>query len=207
MPVKVLNKRGSGTMDDIADGISFAADNGANVINLSLGGPSPLTILEDAVDYAWDNGVVVVCAAGNEETDAPSYPAAYTNCISVSATTLNDNLASYSNFGETIDIAAPGGEAVDSDGDGYNDMILQNTFSRRTEGYYFYQGTSMASPHVAGVAALVISADPTLSQFGVRNILENTAEDLGDSGWDEDFGHGLVDAYEALMAAIGGGRR
>ncbi len=205
MPVKVLDSRGSGSFDDIADGIYYAVDNGADVINMSLGGGSSLSILEDAVNYAWNNGVVVVCAAGNEDTSAPSYPAAYTNSISVSATTSIDTLASYSNYGSTIDIAAPGGDSGDNNGDGYDDMILQNTFSSTGEGYYFYAGTSMASPHVAGVAALVKSANPSLTNAEIRAILENTAEDLGAAGWDQYFGYGLVDAYAAVLAAGGGG--
>lgn len=205
MPIKVLNWRGSGTYDDIADGIYFATTAGADVINMSLGGPTSLTILEDAVNEAWSSGVVVVCAAGNENSDVPSYPAAYENAISVSATTSLDTLASYSNYGDTIDIAAPGGDSGDNNGDGYDDMILQNTFSRSGEGYYFYAGTSMASPHVAGVAALVKSANPALGNDQIRGILETTAEDLGDPDWDPDFGYGLVDAYAAVLAAGGDG--
>ncbi|HDP93955.1 MAG TPA: PKD domain-containing protein [Candidatus Aminicenantes bacterium] len=203
MAVKVLNQRGSGTYDDIADGIIWAADHGAHVINLSLGGSSSLQILEDAVNYAWNQGVVVVCAAGNDGVSTPFYPAAYTNSISVSATTYLDTLASYSNYGSTIDISAPGGDSGDNNGDGYDDMILQNTFSRNSEGYYFYAGTSMASPHVAGVAALVKSANPSLSNSQVRSILESSAKDLGASGWDSYFGHGRVDAYAAVLAAGG----
>lgn len=205
MPIKVLDSRGSGSFDDIADGIYYAVDNGADVINMSLGGGSSLSILEDAVNYAWNNGVVVVCAAGNEDTSAPSYPAAYVNSISVSATTSIDTLASYSNYGSTIDIAAPGGDSGDNNGDGYDDMILQNTFSGTSEGYYFFAGTSMASPHVAGVAALVKSANPALTNAEIRNILETTAQDLGANGWDQYFGNGLVDAYAAVLAAGGGG--
>jgi serine protease len=203
MPIKVLNRRGSGTFDDIAEGVYFAADNGADVINMSLGGASSLTILEDAVNYAWSNGVVVVCAAGNESTSAPSYPAAYTNSISVSATAGNDDLASYSNYGNTIDICAPGGDSGDHNNDGYDDMILQNTFSRNSEGYYFFAGTSMASPHVAGVAALVKAANPSLTNAQIRDILESTAEDLGANGWDIYFGEGMVDAVAAIQAAGG----
>ncbi len=205
MPVKVLDSRGSGTYDDIADGIYYAVDNGADIINMSLGGPSSLDILEDAVNYAWSHGVVVVCAAGNESTSDPSYPAAYDAAISVSATTSIDTLASYSNYGSTIDIAAPGGDTGDNNGDGYDDMILQNTFSRTDEGYYFYAGTSMASPHVAGTAALVKAANPNLTNAEIREILETTAEDLGDPGWDQYFGNGLVNAYAAVQAALGGG--
>ena len=203
MPVKVLDKRGSGSFDDIADGIYWATDNGADVINLSLGGSSDLDILSDAVDYAWNHGVVVVCAAGNDGVSSPFYPAAYTNSISVSATTSLDTLASYSNYGTTIDISAPGGDSGDNNGDGYDDMILQNTFLRRDEGYYFYAGTSMASPHVAGVAALVIAKNSSLSNAQTRNILETSADDIGANGWDNLFGYGRLNAYEAVMAAGG----
>ncbi len=203
MPIKVLSSSGSGTYDDIADGIIWAADHGAHVINLSLGGSSSLQILQDAVDYAWNKGVVVVCAAGNDHVSTPFYPAAYTNSISVSATTYLDTLASYSNYGSTIDISAPGGDSGDNNGDGYDDMILQNTFSGTSEGYYFYAGTSMASPHVAGVAALVKAANMSLSNSQVRSILESSAEDIGASGWDIYFGHGRLDAYAAVLAAGG----
>jgi len=204
MPVKVLDRRGSGSYDDIADGIYYAVDHGADIINMSLGGSTDLQVLEDAVNYAWEHGVVVVCAAGNENTSEPSYPAAYENAISVAATTSIDTRASYSNYGSTIDIAAPGGDSGDNNGDGYDDMILQNTFGSSGDGYYFYAGTSMASPHVAGVAALVKAANPSLTNVQIRQILESTAEDLGDTGWDQYFGYGLVDAYAAVLEAIGG---
>ena len=203
MPVKVLDQNGSGSYDDIADGIYYAVDNGADIINMSLGGSADLQVLKDAVDYAWNHGVVVVCAAGNENSSAPSYPAAYENSISVAATTSIDTRASYSNYGSTIDIAAPGGDTGDNNGDGYDDMILQNTFGSSGEGYYFYAGTSMASPHVAGVAALIKSVNPSLTNAEIRNILESTAEDLGDPGWDQYFGYGLVDAYAAVLEASG----
>lgn len=201
MPVKVLNKRGSGTYTQIANGINYAADNGADVINLSLGGSSTSTILEDAINHAWSHGVVVVCAAGNSSSSAPFYPAAYTNSISVSATNYLDQLASYSNYGTTIDICAPGGDGNDNNGDGYMDGVLQNTFDRTGEGYFFYTGTSMASPHVAGVAALVRAVNPSLTNAQVRSILETTAEDIGASGWDQYFGWGIVDALAAVQAA------
>jgi serine protease len=204
MPVKVLNAQGSGSYDQIADGIYYATDNGADVINMSLSGPSDLSVLKNAIDYAWNNGVVIVCAAGNDSTSAPQYPAAYTNSISVSATNYLDQLADYSNYGSTIDICAPGGDGNDYNGDGYMDGVLQNTFSGTSEGYYFYTGTSMACPHVAGVAALCKAINSGLSNAQIRSILETTAEDLGASGWDQYFGHGMVDAYAACLQAQGG---
>ena len=201
MPVKVLDSRGSGSYDDIADGIIWAADQGADVINLSLGGPTDLQVLQDACEYAWNKGVLIVVAAGNEESSQPSYPAAYDVCISVSATTSQDGLASYSNYGSTIDIAAPGGDSDDFNGDGYDDMILQNTFGSSGEGYYFYAGTSMAAPHVAGVAALVKGVNPSISNTELRVLLETSAEDIGAPGKDDLFGNGLLDAYAAVLAA------
>lgn len=204
LPVKVLDANGSGSYDDIADGIIWATDQGVDIINLSLGGAADLQVLQDACEYAWNRGVLLVVAAGNEATTTPSYPAAYEVCLSVSATTSQDGLASYSNYGSTIDIAAPGGDSGDFDGDGYDDMILQNTFSRDSEGYYFYAGTSMAAPHVAGVAALVKGLNPALGNTELRAVLESSAEDLGAAGWDEQFGNGLLNAAAAVAAAGGG---
>lgn len=198
MPVKVLDATGSGTYDWIANGIIYATDHGADVINMSLGGSSSTTALQDAVNYAWNNGVVVVCAAGNNGVSTPFYPAAYTNSISVSAINSADAKASYSNYGSTIDICGPGGDDVDRNGDGYMDGVLQNTFGTTGDGYYFYTGTSMACPHVAGVAALLKSQDGTRTNTTIRSILQNSAEDLGTAGWDQYFGYGLVDAYGAL---------
>lgn len=203
MPLKVLSAQGTGSTSDIADAIYWAADNGADVINLSLGGSSSSSTMENAVNYAWNKGVVVVCAAGNDNVSTPFYPAAYANCISVSATDYNDNRASYSNYGSTIDIAAPGGDSGDNNGDGYDDMVLQNTIGSNGDGYYFMAGTSMAAPHVAGVAALIKSANSSLSNSDIKNILYNTAKDIGAAGKDNQFGYGLVDAYAAVQAANG----
>jgi serine protease len=206
MPIKVLDASGSGSYTNIVDAIYWATDNGADIINMSLGGASGSTAMEDAVNYAWNNGVVVVCAAGNNNVSSPFYPAAYENCISVSATDYNDNKASYSNYGTTIDIAAPGGDDGDNNGDGYDDMVLQNTInSGGTEGYYFMAGTSMASPHVAGVAALVKSVNSSLTNAQIKNILYTTATDIGTPGKDTYFGYGLLNAYAAVVAAQGGG--
>jgi serine protease len=204
MPVKVLNSQGSGSYDQVADGVYWATDHGAHIINMSLSGSSGSTTLQNACVYAWNNGVLVVCAAGNSGSSSPEYPAAYSVCMSVSATNYLDQLANYSNYGSTIDISAPGGDGNDYNGDGYIDGVLQNTFSGSSEGYYFYTGTSMAAPHVAGVAALCKAADPTLTNAEIRDILETTAVDLGASGWDQYFGHGMVDAYAAVQEAQGG---
>jgi serine protease len=205
MPVKVLNKKGSGTYTAIANGIHFAADHGAKVINLSLGGPYPSPILEDALLYAHNAGVTIVAAAGNDGTGTVSYPAAYDKyVIAVGATRADQTLAYYSNWGESLDLVAPGGDVtVDQNDDGYVDGILQNTFNPSTKvvsafDYYFFQGTSMASPHVAGVAALVIAKGIATDPHSVQTVLQETALDLGDPERDNTFGYGLVDAAAAV---------
>ncbi|WP_167879478.1 S8 family serine peptidase [Methanococcoides sp. NM1] len=205
MPVKVLDKSGSGTLSELVDGIYFATDNGADVISMSLGYPPeyyPGKALDDALDHADINGVTIVAAAGNDATGVVSYPAAYEKCIAVGATGYNGQLAPYSNYGDAIDVVAPGGNTgQDLNSDGYGDGILQNTFNPTTKdpkdfGYYFFQGTSMATPHVSGVAALLMSQGASNDE--VRTALESTARDLGTTGWDNVYGHGLIDATAAL---------
>ena len=206
MPVKVLNKKGSGTYDNIALGIRWAADNGAKVINMSLGGPVPAQVLKDALAYAYAKGVTIVAAAGNDGVGTISYPAAYDDyVIAVGATRKDMKLASYSNYGSSLDLVAPGGDlTVDQNSDGYADGILQNTFNPDTKntsdfGYYFFQGTSMASPHVAGVAALLIANGNATTPSEIQSALQETAQDLGSTtGWESTFGWGLVDAFAAL---------
>ncbi|MBU1319037.1 MAG: S8 family serine peptidase [candidate division Zixibacteria bacterium] len=204
MPVKVLDSQGSGYLSDVADGIIWAADNGADVINMSLGASSTTSTLQNAVQYAYGMGVTIVCAAGNAGTPVAQYPAAYTECISVSAVRYDKALAYYSSYGSTIDICAPGGDVtVDQNGDGYVDGVLQQTHdgsNYSSFSYYFYQGTSMASPHVAGVAALLLAKDGSLTPQQVRDAIQGSAEDLGAAGWDQSFGYGLVDANAALQS-------
>lgn len=206
MPVKVLDMLGTGTDAEVADGIWFAADHGAKVINLSLGAPQSSTTLQNAVAHAYNAGVTVVCAAGNEGDgqNRTSYPAAYdAYCIAVSATRYDGTRAYYSNYGAYVDVAAPGGDLnVDQNGDGYGDGVLQNTFNLNTGdtsdfGYWFLVGTSMASPHVAGTAALLV-ANGVTGPDAVREALEKTAVDKGTTGWDSEYGWGLIDAYAAL---------
>lgn len=203
MPVKVIGSNGIGSYADIAEGIIWAADNGAHVINLSVGGIDESITLRDACAYAYNKGVTVVCASGNDGfTDQLLYPAAYDEyCIAVGATRYDEAYTAYSNRGPSLDLVAPGGDMyVDQNGDGYPDGIVQQTFSGRYNGwgYYFITGTSMSSPHVAGVAALVISHGIASTPDEVREVLETTAEDKGPAGWDPDYGHGLVDACAAL---------
>jgi serine protease len=206
MPVKVLNNSGSGSISQIADGIRFAVDNGADVINMSLStsaSPVFLTVLEDAVKYAHQMGVLLVAASGNSSASSPGYPAGYAEVIAVGATKYNNGLASYSNRGN--EVCAPGGENENLNGDPYPDMVLQSTLNPNTRqacdlGYWFFQGTSMASPHVAGVAALMLSENPGLTSADVRQILQDTANNAVDLA----CGFGLIDAAAALDAASSG---
>ncbi|AQT67226.1 Thermophilic serine proteinase precursor [Anaerohalosphaera lusitana] len=204
MPVKVLDDIGEGTYSAIADGVYHAANNGAKVINMSLGGSGYSTTLRNAVQYAYNNGVTIVCATGNEynEGNPTTYPAAYNSyCIAVGATRYDRTRAPYSNTGSYVDLVAPGGDLdVDQNNDGYGDGILQQTFAEGDPtdfGYYFYDGTSMATPHVSGIAAMLISLGIT-DPDDVREALESTARDLGSTGKDNQYGWGLVDAYAAL---------
>lgn len=204
MPVKVLDAAGSGSYQQVADGIYYATDNGAKVISMSLGGSSHSTVLENAVAYAYNNGVIVIAACGNSNVSSCDYPAAYNSyVIAVGATQYNEIKAPYSNYGSSLDIVAPGGNTgVNQNGDGYADGVLQNTFGDTPVdfAYWFYQGTSMATPHVSGVAALILGLRPSFTPDQVRNTLQSTAEDKGSAGWDSTYGWGIVDAQAALAS-------
>lgn len=208
MPVKVLDKNGEGPLQWLVDGIYYAVNQGADVINMSLGYPpgyDPGQPLKDALDYAYDNGVTVVCSSGNDGAGTVCYPAAYPTTLAVGATRYDETRPSYSNYGDALDICAPGGDlSVDQNGDGYGDGVLQNTFALQSPkdfGYYFFSGTSMAAPHVSGVAALLI-ARGVATPDDLRYALQSTAEDKGTAGWDALYGWGLVDAYAALTAPL-----
>ena len=201
LPVKALSIFGVGVDSWIIRGIRWATDQGADVINLSLGSFDASQAFEDAVNYAYENGVTVVAAAGNSGDGEVMYPAAYENCIAVGAVNYIKVLTDYSNYGDTLDLVAPGGDNnVDLNGDGYADGILQENFGffGLNWGFWYYAGTSFASPHVAGIAALVKSIHPDYGPDEIRQVLQDTAQDLGDPGWDARYGHGLVDAYAAV---------
>lgn len=186
MPVKVMNKEGYGTSFDIAKGIVWATDHGADVINLSLGNYQPSAVMQEAIQYAFDKNVVLVAAAGNDSTSQPSYPSAFPEVLSVSAVNPDGSRADFSNYGDYIDVTAPG-------------VSIPSTYFKNR--YASLSGTSMASPHVAGLVGLILSINPRLSNQQVMNIIRSSAIDIGDKGVDNDFGHGIIDIKKALQKA------
>lgn len=213
MPVKVLDNNGNGFLSDVAAGIDYAINftqNGTHpvkVINMSLGADSPSETLRRAVERAEAAGIVVVAASGNDGEDGVDYPAAYPTVIAVGAVDQRKLKTSYSNFGAELDLVAPGGDVEqDANNDGDPDGILQQTFDpflAATQGrydafaYWYFDGTSQATPHVSAAAALLITQGITLPS-AVRKALFDSAEDLGTAGRDDRYGNGLVRPAEAL---------
>lgn len=188
LPIDVFN-RGWGSSDYIvAEGILYAVNQGAQVINMSLGSYYPSKILEDAVNIALDAGITIVASAGNEGSSTSRYPAAFEGVISVGALNDQTKLASFSNYGPSVDIVAPG-EAVYAP---FFDVDKHSTFMELS-------GTSMSAPIVAGVASLLLSKHPNLTPLQVKYILQQTAKDIGTPGYNMEFGFGLVDPVAALQ--------
>ncbi len=183
LAVKVLSAEGSGDYAGVANGITYAADHGAQVISMSLGGGSTAQVLEDAVAYAQSKGVLVVAAMGNNNSERPSYPAACAGVMAVGSTTVQEKRSGFSNFGKHISVGAPGSD------------ILSTLMGG---GYTSISGTSMATPHVAGLAALVKSAFPAATAAELRTRIEKGADDLGAAGFDKEFGHGRINALKAV---------
>ncbi len=199
MAVKVLDHFGSGNTADIADAIHWAADHGAKVINMSLGGGGRSDVMEHAVAYARAKGVVVVCAAGNGGRGVVEYPAAYPGSFAVAAVGPTGAKAPYSSWGKELDIAAPGGDKSQGEAAG----IVQNTIDPQdvSHGIYAsYQGTSMATPHVAGVAALLYAAGAKNPDQVEKALVLGAKVAPGTKGWSDQYGHGLLDAQGALDA-------
>lgn len=188
LPVKVLNENNAGTWSGVASGIVFAADQGADVIVMSLGSTSGTQVVENAINYALGRDVIIVAAAGNANSNRKFYPAAYEGVIGVAATDRNDQRWALSNYGSYVDVSAPGHLIYST----FND--LDNSY----DGHVFMSGTSMATPHVGGLAGLIRSVKPSLSHHEVADIIQNSALDLGESGWDEMYGHGRINPAAAL---------
>jgi len=219
MPLRVLGA-GGGTTTDIAAAVRYAAGDQsaashsytADVINMSLGSTANDPTLASAISYAASQGVVIVAAAGNDGTNSKYYPAAYPEVISVSATGIGAEITGYSNYGSTIDIAAPGGGfTYDLNFDTYPDGIWSTLADYSGIGsvynvdvYALSQGTSMATPHVAAAAALLKAANLGLSAADIRQKLTSNAIDLGTAGKDDYYGYGLLNTYAAVTDALGG---
>lgn len=196
MPLKVLGASGGGTVADIAEAIRYAADNQADVINMSLGGAGESQLLEDAINYAHSKGVLIIAAAGNSNQNSASYPARYPHVVGVAALDSVGIKAPYSNFGAGVDIAAPGGSEAGK--------ILQETINPETGESIFegYQGTSMAAPHVAGVAALVKAAG-IKEPDEILNVLKQSSRAVKEDPLNH-FGAGHLDAAAAVKLAVRG---
>ena len=181
----MLDSSGSGSLSDVIAGIEWSQNKGMQVISMSLGTNTDYQSLHDACDAAYAEGIVVVAAAGNDgnppgKGDNVDYPGAYSSVIAVAATGSNDERARWSSTGPDVELAAPG----------------VSIYSTYLGGYATKSGTSMACPHVSGTAALVIASDSSLSNVDVRQRLQETADDLGATGKDNQYGYGLVDADE-----------
>jgi len=196
MAVKVMNDSGEGTDATVASGVRWAVDpngdgdtsDGADIITMSLGVDGMSTTLTNAINYASSHGVVLVAASGNSGSSVVSYPAAYPRVIAVGAIDSTRDRASFSNYGQGLDLVAPGVSIFSTQASG---------------GYQYLSGTSTAAPYVAGVAALMLTVNPALTSEEVSQTLNNTAQDLRSTGWDDPTGWGIVDAFQAVEQISG----
>ncbi|WP_308638879.1 S8 family peptidase [Paenibacillus silvisoli] len=186
VPVKVLDSSGAGSTYTVAEGVIWATDHGAKVINMSLGNYAEAQFLHDAIKYAYDHDVVLIAASGNDNTERPGYPAAYPEVFAVASTNSDGTRSTFSNYGDYIDVAAPG-------------FSIASTYPGSQ--YAALSGTSMASPHVSALAGLIRSINPELTNVEVMDIMRKSAKDLGDKGKDKYFGYGQIDVVRALQAA------
>ena len=212
MPVRVVGIDSQTTSYDLQQGILYAAglpnDSGtvpavpADVINISLGGTGYSQAERDVLDQARAQGTIAVASAGNDRSSDPNYPAAYSGVIGVSATARNLDPAIYSNFGHYVDLAAPGGDTGSTATDGILTAWADDSAGAPVYGYRFTQGTSMSAPIVAGVLALMKSADPALTPDDIGAMLSAglLSDDLGDPGYDPVYGFGFINAAKALAA-------
>lgn len=200
LPVKVLSDEGFGDDTQIADGVQWASDNGADIISMSLGGGAYVSYFDNAINYAVDNGTTVFAASGNDDSSTVSYPSRYTNCISVGSLSPCNERKSFnscdgenfwgSNYGSNLDFLAPG--------------VRIHTTTYTGSYTSTFNGTSSACPHAAGVAGLILSADQQISPDGVRIIMQESSVDINSPGFDTQTGYGRINAFYALQLILGG---
>lgn len=196
MPIRVLDSKGEGTDVPITAGINWAREKGAKVINLSLGGSGKISdTLKKAIDDALSANITVIAAAGNEGGPV-CYPANYGPVIAVASLDHTCSRPSYSNYGPEIDFCAPGGGEPRTQH--LAEWAVKTVFNTYYSGYAYMAGTSQAAPHISGLAALLYAQDPDITPDKVEERLRNYCIDLGNSGFDECYGHGLPDAYAIL---------
>lgn len=196
LPVKVMDSAGSGYTSDLAAGIRYAANSGADVINMSVGGFPYDVAVKSAIDYAWSKGAVLVGAAGNNRREETFYPASYPNVVSVSATQADDEFTNWSSYGTAVDVSAPGADIQTTDCGGCS------TTSAGGSTYMYVSGTSFATPNTAGVVALIRARYPSWTNQQVVDRLLTTVDDLGFPGWDNRYGKGRVNALRAVGASV-----
>lgn len=194
MAEKVINQYGYGSLDDVANGIINATDYGANIISLSLGYFTYSETLHNAVKYAYDHDVLLVAAAGNEAISCTSFPAYYQEVVAVTATDQNDTPTHFTNFGTWVELSAPGVNILST--------ISETHLPEWEYPYDYVSGTSMAAPHVAGIAALIWSQFPNITRDQVRIHLRNTADDVDSNGFDTYYGYGRVNAKKAVEQSL-----
>ena len=204
--LRVLDAAGYGSDADVTTAINYAVSHGAKVINMSLGSPSYSFAEDTAVQNAHSAGCVLVAAAGNDYDSTPNYPASLDNVIGVAAVDKHDAHAAYSNFNSSVDVCAPGGTTAGGTNEIYS-TYLPNT-------YQYDAGTSMATPFVTGLAALLFSKNPSWSNTEVENKIFSSADDLGPAGRDDYYGYGRINVYKALtistptgLAGVAGNHR
>ena len=188
MAVKVMNDSGEGTDVTVAEGLNWAVDHGANIVTMSLGVDGLSTVLQNAVTYASQHGVVMIAASGNSGDSHVSYPASYPQVIAVGAVDESNRRASFSNWGLGLELMAPGVNVYSTKG---------------SSGYQYLSGTSTAAPYVAGVVGLMLSVNPALTSVRIRDVLNSTATDLSTTGYDVSTGWGIVDAFRAVENVSG----
>jgi len=179
------NANGWAYWSDMAEAIVWATDHGAKVLSISFGGSAPSSTLQSAIDYAYGKGVFIAASAGNSNSSTPSYPAASNHVVSVGATDQNDQKASFSNYGPTVDVASPG-------------VGIKST--NMSGSYSSVSGTSPACPFVAGLASLVLAQNPTFTPDQIESVIEHNTDDLGTAGRDDIFGWARINASKALSA-------